>query len=133
MPIDDVTVGRIVQSVEEITEAKDRILSAIYDRDGLAERTLKIEQAAIRTKEVADTMLGFQTHTTEVIDKIEESTEAIKDSVEAHHKDKSLHTFWGLFLKKEIIIVILLAFIILHELIPPGINLWELLRKLIGV
>jgi hypothetical protein len=124
--IDAVTIGRIAQAVDNITSATDKITSAIYDRDGLAERTLKIEQAALRLKEEAEAVKEFRAHTTAVLD-------SIKDSVNSHHCDKSLHSFGGLVLHKNVLTVILVIFLILHSLIPPDLSLFDLIRKLAGL
>jgi len=126
MGIDEVAIGRIFQAVDTIENATQKITAALYERDGLVERTLKIEEAAKRLKEEADAVKDFRTHTTEVLDRIEKS-------VETHHADKELHTVKGLCLKLPIIGGLFLFVAFVHTIIPPTLNLWDLVSKLLGL
>ena len=124
--ISAIQVGKIIQAVETIEDATAKITAVIYDQGGLVERTIKMEQAAERLQKEADAVAEFRVHTSATLDRIE-------TAVASHHSDTNLHSFVGLVLKRNILGGILLAFIIVHSLIPSGVSLWEILKKLAGL
>jgi hypothetical protein len=128
--IDKIQVGKIMNAVESITKATDKITTILYDKDGLVVRTARIEDAALQTaaelKRAAEEDRVFREHTTEMLDKI-------AASVEAHHNDKTMHTFLGIVGKRDVLTLILVVFLLVHSLIPPDINVFELVKKLVGL
>jgi hypothetical protein len=130
VPMDELMTGRIIQAVDQITEATKKITDAVYDPDGLIVRTARLEDAAQQIKEKADKVDAatdaFRVHTTAVLDEI-------KTLVTSHHTDKDLHSFKGIVFHRDILGGLLLVFIIVHSLIPSGVSLWEILKKLAGL
>ena len=51
--------------------------------------------------------------------------------LELHLKDDKVHTFKGIFLKKEIIGYFILFIIGITSLLPRDVNLWELIKNLL--
>ena len=124
--ISAIQVGKIIQAVETIEEATAKITSVIYDQGGLVERTIKIEQAAIAVQTEMDAVGEFRANTTSTLERIEKL-------IEGHHADKELHSFKGLILKLPILGGMFLFVAFVHTIIPPTLNLWELIEKFLGI
>lgn len=110
----------------------EKLSNAIYGngRDGLIERTVRIEDGLVHleeeTRKATLELKDFRVVITKELGEI-------KSLIIIHNIDKDLHTFQGLVFKKTVLIIILLAFIFLHSLIPSNINLWEIVKKIAGI
>lgn len=124
----------------------ENLNDAIYGngRDGLIERTVRIEDATTQLKEAS--IQSVEDRKQIAVDIKNASKESkdfrvvitkelgeIKSLIVVHNVNKDLHSFEGLVFKKHILTIILLAFVFLHSLIPDSINLWDILKKIIGI
>lgn len=55
----------------------------------------------------------------------------LKES-ELHAKDKEKHTVRGLFLKRDVLLAVLVVFMLLHSVIPTEITIWSLVSRWLG-
>lgn len=107
---------------------------AVKEASHLVEKTetkslALIRQVANDNIKVVDEIKGDNS---KVINEIKAAIEEIKDSVKAHHDDKELHSLKGLVLKRDVFAWVVLGVLIIHALIPKELDVWELVRKMLG-
>jgi hypothetical protein len=112
--------------------AIDKLNNAIYGngRDGLIERTVRIEDGLTNLKESTEKATVESKEFRIVITK---ELDEIKGLIVTHNTDKSIHTFLGLTLKKDILIGSLLVFLVIHSLIPPNFSIWKVVEKIVSL
>jgi hypothetical protein len=119
-------IGKIVAAVETIETATTRITAVIYDPHGLIERAAKLEEAAVHMKQETLATAEFREQTLTTLNRIEML-------IQGHHADKDLHNFKGLVLKLPVISGMFLFVAFIHTIIPPTLNLWQLVEKILGL
>lgn len=133
--------GEIVGIHKELSTL-NRILLG-NGQSGLQERLIHseevqkqlIENQTINVKAISDlneTIKNTNVMLKESTDNLTKSIVELQEIIKDHIKDKSVHSFTGLFLKKDIIIYVALAFLILHSFIPQELNLWNIISKFLG-
>jgi len=91
---------------------------------GLQERTVRIEENIEQVSEQ-------QKINSKSIEQVSKAIGELRILLELHLKDDKVHTFKGIFLKKEIIGYFILFIIGITSLLPRDVNLWELIKNLL--
>jgi hypothetical protein len=93
---------------------------------GLLDRMTVIEEKILQ-------ITGLVEKNQSNINELEKIVYSLADSIKIHTVDESKHTFKGLFLKKDLILYSIIAFIFLHTLISDGGILFQFVKKLVGL
>lgn len=136
--------------LDVIADTNKKLVDVVYGNghDGLLQRTVRIEETAHQlvegqarnaaerkeeaalAKEAADESMN---ESKEFRITISKAVDEIKALVIDHHKDTKLHTPEGLLLRKNVLLYIMLAFLVIHTLLPHDINVWNLITKFFGL
>jgi hypothetical protein len=128
-------LGKLNGTVESLNQSIIKIDKSLFGngQPGAMERITRIEE---NIEDLAKTTQESREYTSQAIDKLTLQISELKDIVKKHHEDKSLHTFLGLTLRKEIVIWSLVGFTALHSLVSllPDISVFiKLLLGLVGI
>lgn len=112
-------------AIEKVLEQADELATkAVQEASRLVEKTETKSLALIRQ---------VTNDNTKIINDIKVAIEEIKDSVTKHQGDKDLHTFRGLFFKRDILVWVVVGFLFLHSLLPQDVDIWEIIRSILGL
>lgn len=92
---------------------------------GIVERTARIEE----TLENVCEMLG---HSKQILFETNKALSSLTDLVKEHHANDEVHSP-KMFLKKEHLAAAVLMFVLLHSILPPDLNVFDLIRKFVGL
>ena len=107
-----------VKEFTALREVTERIETKIFGngQPGLSE-------VCVRNQEKIISLSETEAHTVALLVKIEKN-------LSTH--EALPHTADRLLLQKNVITYFVLGFLFLHSIIPPSLNIWELIRKLFG-
>lgn len=119
-------MGRVDAKLDNADKEQTKLHNAIFGngKEGLLNRTTRIENK-----------LDSVAASTGDISEIKSTVNEIKDLLEDHVKDKSIHTLGGMLRAiptKQIVFVIgtaVLFWIFLHSIIPDSVVFWDLISK----
>lgn len=128
-------IGKIQGSLDALAGAVEKTNKILMGngQPGLYERTLQIENSIVDLEEAHKELAERHKEVLDGIECLAKSIGELKDSVELHHADKAQHTALGMVQKKEVVLLIVVGFILLHSIIPPDISLWSIVSKLLGL
>lgn len=123
-------MGRVDTKLDNADKERSKLQEAIFGngKEGLLNRTTRIEN---KLDNVAVSV--------EDISEIKNTVNEIKDLLEDHVKDKSIHTLGGMLRAiptKQLIFAVgtaVLFWIFLHSIIPDSVVFWDLISKWLGL
>ncbi len=132
--------------LDVIADTTSKLVDMVYGngQDGLFERVIRIEDASIQAqkeavkaaeaaKEAVVEAKQTRTESGSYRVTVTEKLDAIQIAVTEHHADKDLHSPKGILLRRNVIMYFMLAFLILHSLIPPNFSVWKAIEKFFGI
>lgn len=120
----DKDIGELKGKVESIESKINDIYRFLLGNGnaGIIERTAKLEENCQDLENIVE-------HQSKQIGDLKDSIIHIKEIISLHVNNNS-HSFWGLVLRRDVLSVIIIFFLILNSLIPNDLNIWELIQKL---
>jgi len=135
MCIDEKEAGILIQKVDMLEEKAEKA-EEIFFNNGLIERVARIEENIIFILE--NSRLNTSINNT-ILDKIEtldntflNKVETLDNTFKCHILNKELHSFKGLILNRNTIVWVVLGMTFIHSILPKELDLWELIKKLLG-
>ena len=119
-------IGRLEGKVDSIAEGVEAINKKLLGNGqrGLLDRMTIVEGCVTDNKENAES-------TDKKLAQLLDAVNRLTDSVDAHHKDKQLHSLWGMINMKVAGAAFLFVVAIIAT-VPADISLWELIKKWFG-
>lgn len=138
--VSDQEFGELKGQMEEMKDVLNRKFDHLDKKlfgngqPGLVEQTTRNQEQVYELGDKLDSVIDSLNKISCDVAALTKSVADLKTVVETHINDP-IHTPKGQFMKhtKQIAILFMIGFVILHTFLPAEFTIWELLKKLLGV
>lgn len=130
MVVEDRDLGKLEQNVATLTKSVEKLAAMIYDpENGLFAQTIKLQGAVDKLQ---DEVCDLTKHNKETCSTVKEAVSNVAASIAQHIADQKVHSAKGLLLRRDVATVVILAFLVMHSLVPQDFSVFDAVRKVFG-